>query len=94
MANSQNYDELVYTWFMWHNSTGPKMKPLFKQYIELTNEAAQLNGFNDTGDMWRARYEDDNFTENMQQIWNRVEPLYRELHTYTRNKLIEIYGKP
>lgn len=93
MAKSQNYDELVYTWFMWHNSTGPKMKPLFKKYIELSNEAARLNGFNDTGEMWQATYEDPKFIENMLKIWNRIEPLYRELHEYTKNKLINIYGK-
>lgn len=78
---------------MWHNSTGPTMKPLFKKYIELSNEAAQLNGFTDTGHMWRAKYEDDKFIGNMNKIWKRVEPLYHQLHQYTKNKLVEIYGK-
>lgn len=92
MSNSSDYDELEYIWTMWHNSTGPTMKPLYKKYIELSNEAAKLNGYTDAGDMWRAKYEDPNFIENMKKIWNNVEPLYNELHTYTRNKLIEIYG--
>lgn len=93
MATSKNYSELEYTWRMWHDSTGPLMKPLYKKYIELSNKAATLNGFKDAGDMWRSKYEDPNFIENMKKIWKRVEPLYNELHTYTRNKLIKIYGK-
>lgn len=93
MAKSNDYDELEYLWTMWHNSTGPAMKPYYKQYIELSNKAAKLNGFEDAGDMWRSKYEDPNFIDNLKKIWRTVEPLYKELHEYTRNKLIKIYGK-
>lgn len=93
MATSNNYDELEYTWTMWHNSTGPFMKSFYRNYIELSNKAAKLNGFSDNGEMWRAEYEDPNFIENMKKLWQTVEPLYKELHEYTRNKLIKIYGK-
>lgn len=93
MATSQNYSELEYTWTMWHDSTGPTMKPLYKKYIEISNEAAKLNGYTDAGDMWRNKYEDPMFIEKMKKLWLNVEPLYDELHKYTRNKLIEIYGK-
>lgn len=93
MAKSNNYDELEYLWTMWHNSTGPLMKPYYKKYIELSNKAATLNNFSDAGEMWRSKYEDPNFIENMKKIWKTVEPLYKELHEYTRNKLIKIYGK-
>lgn len=78
---------------MWHNLTGPPMMPLFKKYIKLNNEAAQLNGFSDAGAMWRARYEDPNLVENMKAIWKRVEPLYVDLHTYVKKKLSKIYGE-
>lgn len=93
MAKSDNFDELEYTWNEWHNSTGPLMKPYFKKYIELSNKAAKLNGYNDAGEMWRAKYEDPHFIENLKKLWHTVEPLYKELHQYTRNKLIKIYGK-
>lgn len=93
MGTSQNYNELEYTWSMWYNKTGTPMKEHFKKYIDLSNEAARLNKFNDTGDMWRSRYEDPNLIENLKMIWKQVEPLYNELHTYTRTKLINIYGK-
>lgn len=92
MATSKSFDQLKYTWAMWHNSTGPLMRPFYKKYIEISNEAAKLNEFNDYGDMWRSKYEDPNFIENVKELWHQIEPLYDALHEYTRNKLIEIYG--
>lgn len=92
MIKSENFDQLNYTWTMWHNSTGVHMRPYYKKYIELSNEAAKLNGFNDYGDMWRSKYEDPNLIENLKKLWKQVEPLYDELHEYTRQKLIDIYG--
>lgn len=93
MAQSRDPNELKYVWAMWHNQTGPPMKPLFKSYIELNNEAAKLNGFKDAGAMWQARYEDPNLVTNMKALWEKVKPLYLELHTYTKNQLNKIYGE-
>lgn len=92
MAKSEDYDELEYIWTMWHNSTGPLMKDYYETYIEISNEAAKLNGFADYGEMWRSKYEDPNFVENMKKIWKQIEPLYDQLHEYTRHKLLNIYG--
>lgn len=69
------------------------MRKPFKRYVELSNEAAKLNNFSDYGEMWRDKFEDPNFVKNMLKIWEQVEPLYDELHTYTRRKLLNIYGK-
>lgn len=91
MATSNNSDELEYLWAMWHNATGPKMKPFYKKYIELSNEAAKLNKFSDYGEMWRSAYEDPKFVANLKKIWEQVEPLYLSLHEYTKFKLSEIY---
>lgn len=92
MAKSTDYAELEYTWAMWHNLTGPSMKSHYKKYIEINNEAAKLNKFNDAGEMWRVSFEDPHLVENMQKIWKQVEPLYDELHEYVKNQLHKIYG--
>lgn len=92
MAKSNDFEQLKYTWEMWHNSSGALMKNDYKKYVELTNQAAVLNGLSDYGEMWRSKYEDKNFTENIIKIWKKVEPLYDELHKYTRYKLIDMYG--
>lgn len=92
MSTSTNFTELKYMWTMWHNSTGPLIRPLYKKYIEISNEAAKLNDFKDNGEMWRSAYEDPDFLMHIKELWNEIKPLYDSLHEYTRNKLIEIYG--
>lgn len=92
MAKSTDFERLKYTWLMWHNSTGPQMRSHYKKYVEISNEAARLNNFSDYGAMWRDSFEDPNFLTNVEDIWNKVQPLYDALHEYTRHKLINIYG--
>jgi len=42
--------------------------------------------------MWRARYEDESLIAKVDALWNEVEPLYDELHTYVRYQLLDLYG--
>lgn len=56
------------------------------------NEAATLNNYNDAGEMWRSKYEDDKLIETVDALWKEVEPLYNELHTYVLNELKLMYG--
>lgn len=42
--------------------------------------------------MWRFDYEDENFVQNMDDLWSQVEPLYNELHKYVANKLKQRFG--
>ena len=44
MANSRDYDELVYTWKAWHDASGKHMREDYKKYVELQNKAAAANG--------------------------------------------------
>lgn len=92
MAKSPDFDRLKYTWLMWHNSTGPQIRPHYQKYVEISNEAARMNNFSDYGDMWRADFEDPNFLANVEDLWHKVQPLYDALHEYTRHKLFNIYG--
>lgn len=91
MASSNDFEQLKYTWTQWHNKSGALMRDDYKKYVAIVNEAAKKNGYADYGEMWRAPYEDPNLIENMQTIWKQVEPLYNEIHSYTRRKLIELY---
>uniref|UniRef100_A0A7G3ADB7 Angiotensin-converting enzyme n=1 Tax=Lutzomyia longipalpis TaxID=7200 RepID=A0A7G3ADB7_LUTLO len=92
MAESTDYDELEYVWKEWREKSGKLMRSDYRTYIDLSNRAATMNGFADYGDMWRFEYEDPNFAQNMENLWNQVEPLYSTLHTYVRHKLIDVYG--
>ncbi len=51
-------------------------------------------GFADTGAMWRAKYDmpPDEFTKELDRLWEQVRPLYLKLHAYVRMKLRAKYG--
>ena len=45
MSKSRDPEELQYYWEQWRKQTGQKMVDQYKQFIDLYNEAAKLNGF-------------------------------------------------
>ena len=51
----------------------------------LSNKGARELGFADTGAMWRAKYDmtPDEFTKELDRLWDQVRPLYLKLHAYT-----------
>lgn len=44
MVDSKDYDELLHYWYSWHEAIGPQLKNKYLRYIQLTNQAAKLNG--------------------------------------------------
>jgi len=44
MAQSKDYDELLYYWHAWHEATGPQLQNKYLRYVQLANRAAKLNG--------------------------------------------------
>src|SRR5579864_3073231 len=52
-------------------------------------------GFADVGAMWRSNYDmpPDDFSKELDRLWQQVRPLYVSLHAYVRWKLAEKYGK-
>ena len=45
MSKSRDPEELQYYWEQWRAQTGQKMVDHYKQYVDLYNEVAELNGF-------------------------------------------------
>jgi peptidyl-dipeptidase A len=93
MASSNNAAELLDAWRGWH-SISPPMRGDFKRFVELSNQGAKELGFKDTGAMWRAKYDmpPDDFSKELDRLWDQVRPLYVSLHAYVRTKLREKYG--
>jgi peptidyl-dipeptidase A len=81
------------TWEGWH-TISPPMKKDYEHFVELSNKGARELGFADTGAMWRSKYDmpPDEFTKELDRLWDQVRPLYLKLHAYTRMKLREKYG--
>ena len=94
MAKSRNPEELTKIWAGWH-ANGAPMRQKYQRFIELQNMGARQLSYKDTGELWRAGYDmtPAEFSAEMERAWTQLEPLYRELHTYVRNRLIAQYGK-
>lgn len=92
LETSRNPDELKHVWLEWRNAVGPKCRNLYNEYVNLSNEAASLNNFSDTSEYWLYDYEDSNFKEQIQSLWEQLKPLYLQIHAYIRFKLRQKYG--
>uniref|UniRef100_A0A8C4Q1Y8 Angiotensin-converting enzyme n=1 Tax=Eptatretus burgeri TaxID=7764 RepID=A0A8C4Q1Y8_EPTBU len=104
MANSTDYFERLLAWEYWREKVGWSTRSLYKEYVELENKAAEMNGYSDYGDYWRANYEvkqdngskygysRDQLKKDVEDLYGQVESLYLELHAYVRRKLHERYG--
>lgn len=92
-AVSRDYDELKYLWIKWHEASGQKIKTSYQDYVTLMNEVGKGNGYKNAAEYWKGEFEDQQFEEHVDALWEKVKPLYNELHTYMRLKLLNIYGK-
>jgi peptidyl-dipeptidase A len=93
MSTSRNSEELKELWTGWH-AIAPPMRQRYSRFVDLSNQGAREIGFKDTGALWRAGYDmtPDEFSVDLERLWNQVKPLYLALHTYVRWKLAEKYG--
>ena len=94
MEKSRDPEELTKLWVGWH-AIGAPMRPRYARFIELQNIGAREQGYHDTGELWRAGYDmtPAEFATEINRAWTQLEPLYRELRTYVRGRLIAQYGK-
>ena len=94
LANSRDPKELLAAWQGWH-AIAPPMRKRYTRLVELGNQGAKEMGFADVGAMWRSNYDmpPDEFSKELDRLWQQVRPLYVSLHAYTRWKLAEKYGK-
>jgi peptidyl-dipeptidase A len=93
MAESHNPDQLLEAWRGWH-TISPPMRPKYERFVELSNQGARTLGFADLGTLWRSSYDmaPDEFSAEVERIWQQVKPLYTSLHAYVRTRLVEKYG--
>lgn len=43
MSHSRDWDELQHVWTEWRRNTGRRIRDLYEQLVDLTNQAARLN---------------------------------------------------
>ena len=93
LRNNRDYDAQLDAWQGWHTIAVP-MKKDYQRFVELSNEGARDLGFANTGELWRSGYDmtPAEIASETDRLWAQVEPLYEELHCYTREKLKTKYG--
>jgi peptidyl-dipeptidase A len=93
MSSSRDPEALKEVWTGWH-AIAPPMRQRYARFVDLSNQGAREIGFKDTGALWRSGYDmtPEEFSADLERLWNQVKPLYLSLHTYVRWKLAEKYG--
>ncbi|XP_049729321.1 angiotensin-converting enzyme 2 isoform X1 [Elephas maximus indicus] len=96
MENSTDYDQRLWAWEGWRSEVGRQLRPLYEEYVDLKNEMARGNGYEDYGDYWRGDYEADNYDrsqliKDVEETFAQIKPLYEHLHAYVRRKLMDVY---
>ena len=92
-ATSEAYEEMKYYWYNWHDKVGSACRDPYIEFVEVSNKAATNIGYTDTGDSWRAWYEDKDFEKTVDDIWNEVSGLYKKIHAYVRHTMYTKYGE-
>lgn len=94
MAQSRDPAELLSAWEGWHD-TARRYRDSYARFVELANQGSREAGDADLGVHWRSNYDmsADAFSSDLERLWQQLQPLYRSLHTYVRNRLIAHYGE-
>jgi peptidyl-dipeptidase A len=94
MGSLRNPAELREIWQSWHENVGRPMRNDYTRMVQIANAGAKELGYADTGAMWRSQYDmsPQEFSAMYDRLWSEVQPLYNDLHCYTRTKLNQKYG--
>jgi peptidyl-dipeptidase A len=93
LNTSRDPAALLDAWKGWHD-TARGQRADYQRFVELANQGAQSIAYDDLGQLWRMGYDmsPEAFEAETERLWSQVEPLYAQLHCYTRAKLSEHYG--
>lgn len=93
LASSRDPEEMKEVWTAWH-AVGTPMREKYSRYVELDNLGAREMGYKNLGAMWRSNYDmtPEQFSAEVERLWNQVRPFYESLHAYVRTQLVKKYG--
>lgn len=91
-GKTRDYDKLKWAWKVSRQSFGNQMTEIYAEMVNLANEAARKNGYNDLSEIWISEYEDANFERDYDDLYAKIRPFYEQLHAYVRRKLRQVYG--
>jgi peptidyl-dipeptidase A len=99
-ASSRDPEEMKEVWVAWHkvgmdkDASGQSMRDRYTKFVQLQNKGAQELGYKNMGAMWRSNYDmtPEQFSAEVERLWQQVRPLYESLHAYVRTQLVKQYG--
>ncbi|XP_074156029.1 angiotensin-converting enzyme 2 [Sminthopsis crassicaudata] len=102
MEGSTDYYERLWAWEGWRSKVGKEMRPLYEEYVDIKNELAKGNGYEDYGDYWKGDYEVEEsnefaysrsqLSEDVEKTYSQIKELYVQLHAYVRKRMMAVYG--
>ena len=94
MGTTRDPAQLAEMWQSWHQNTGRPMRADYARMVTIANAGAKELGYADTGAMWRSKYDmsPQQFSGMYERLLGELDPLYQQLHCYTRTKLNHKYG--
>jgi peptidyl-dipeptidase A len=94
MGTTRDPAQLAEMWQSWHQNTGRPMRADYERMVAIANAGAKELGYADTGAMWRSKYDmsPQQFSAMYERLLGELDPLYKQLHCYTRTKLNQKYG--
>ena len=94
MGTLRDPKQTAEVWQSWHETTGRPMRQDYARLVEIANAGAKELGYADTGAMWRSQYDmtPEEFVAMYDRLLGELDPLYKQLHCYTRTKLNQKYG--
>jgi peptidyl-dipeptidase A len=94
MGKLRDPKQTAEVWQSWHETTGRPMRQDYVRMVEIANAGAKDLGYADTGAMWRSQYDmtPEQFSQMYERLLSELNPLYTQLHCYTRTKLNQKYG--
>ncbi len=93
LSDSRDPKKLQQAWEGWQTIAVPMAKD-YARMVEIGNAGAKELGFSDIADMWLSNYDmpSKDMEATVEKLWSQVQPLYNDLHCYTRTKLNQKYG--
>lgn len=91
MRNSDDAAELQYYWKQWYSLAGTPARQHFNTYLRLVKEAATASNLSSGAEIWLSTYGNSTIEQQLMEIFEKIRPLYAEIHAYVRYKLREEY---
>ncbi len=93
LSDSRDPKKLQQAWEGWQTVAVPMAKD-YARMVEIGNAGAKELGFSDIADMWLSNYDmpSKDMEATVEKLWGQVQPLYNDLHCYTRARLNKKYG--